>query len=283
MTDATRRPEAKDPAASTDQAPPRPPNRPWRAEGLPRGRPEGGAKPPRDWFGLVARGLLVYAVVFGLLTLQDRLNGPATISYSEFVKQVQAGNVSEVFSRGESIQGTLREARPIPGREGAKETYQRFATERPAFARDDLLASLERSGASVRATPVIQERGTFTNLLISIAPIVLMILFYRWIFRRQQGALGGMFGAGAKKKPVDPETVRVTFEDVAGIDEVKARSPRSSTTCARRRSTATSARGRPRACCCRGPPAPARRCSPGPPPARPRCPSSPPAPRSSSR
>ncbi|HET9596751.1 MAG TPA: ATP-dependent metallopeptidase FtsH/Yme1/Tma family protein, partial [Anaeromyxobacteraceae bacterium] len=227
MSDATRKREANDSSASSDGAPPRPPNKPWRAEGLPRGRPEGGARPPRDWFGLAARGLLVYAVIFGLVTLQDRLNGPATISYSEFVKQVQAGNVAEVFSRGESIQGALREARPVPPREGAKEqdkqkeTYQRFATERPSFARDDLLASLEKSGASVRATPVVQERGTLTNLLISIAPIVLIILFYRWMFRRQQSALGGVFGAGAKKKPVDPETVRVTFEDVAGIDEVK--------------------------------------------------------------
>ena len=41
------------------------------------------------------------------------------------------------------------------------------------------------------------------------------------MFRRQQGALGGLLGGG-KQKRVDPETVRVTFEDVAGIDEVEA-------------------------------------------------------------
>jgi len=39
--------------------------------------------------------------------------------------------------------------------------------------------------------------------------------------KRQQGGLGGMFGMGGKKKPVDPSSVRVTFADVAGIDEVK--------------------------------------------------------------
>jgi cell division protease FtsH len=54
------------------------------------------------------------------------------------------------------------------------------------------------------------------------APILLLVAFYLWMFRRQQRALsGGLFGGGARK-PVDPETVRVTFADVAGIDEVEA-------------------------------------------------------------
>jgi hypothetical protein len=46
------------------------------------------------------------------------------------------------------------------------------------------------------------------------------------VFRRQQQAMGGLggglFGGGEKKKPIDPEDVRVTFDDVAGIDEVEA-------------------------------------------------------------
>src|SRR4029453_12568288 len=46
--------------------------------------------------------------------------------------------------------------------------------------------------------------------------------FYIWMFKRQQGAMGGLLGGGGKQKRVDPETVRVTFEDVAGIDEVEA-------------------------------------------------------------
>src|SRR5919201_5354820 len=163
MTDARPQRAVKDQAANTDKAPPRPPNRPWRAEGLPPGSPGGPPKHPRNWWGVAARAAIIYLVFFGLLTLQDRLNGPQTISYSEFVKQVQAGNVAEVFARGQSIQGALRQPRPVPGKEQQKETYQRFSTERPVFAHDDLLASLERSGANVRATPVVQERGLFTN------------------------------------------------------------------------------------------------------------------------
>jgi cell division protease FtsH len=133
---------------------------------------------------------------------------------------VQAGNVAEIFARGNTIQGALREPRPVPGGK-AGPTYQRFSTERPVFARDDLLGNLERTGAIVRATPVVQERGTLLNLLISVAPLILMVAFYRWLLRRQQAGVGGMFGGGRKQRPVDPESVRVTFADVAGIDEVK--------------------------------------------------------------
>jgi cell division protease FtsH len=213
---------AKERPADTDKKPERPPDRPWRAEGLPPGSKGGPPGPAwRRWLPS-ARWLLIYAVVFALLTLQDRQAGPQTISYSEFRQQVEAANVAEIFARGQSIQGELREARPVPGEEGL--TYQRFATERPVFAQDDLMASLEASKATVRATPLVQERGALFNLLISLAPFLLIVLFYRWMFKRQQaamGGVGGLFGAGKKKQPVDPETVRVTFEDVAGIDEVK--------------------------------------------------------------
>jgi cell division protease FtsH len=78
----------------------------------------------------------------------------------------------------------------------------------------------------VRATPVVQDRGTFVNLLISMAPILLIVVFYWWLFRRQRqalgGGLGGFGGGGSKRKPVNPEDVRVSFDDVAGIDEVEA-------------------------------------------------------------
>ncbi len=208
-------------APNTHGLPQRPPNRPWRTEGLPPGSPGGPPKKPVNRWRLVAQVIVIYGIAFAILTLHDRLNGPVTISYSEFVTQVESGNVAEVFARGDSIQGSLREARPAPGMEQQKVTYRRFSTERPAFAHDDLLANLQKTGTNVRATPVVQERGPLTNLLFSVAPILLWILFYRWMLKRQQSGLEGMFGLGAKKKPVAPESVRVTFEDVAGIDEVK--------------------------------------------------------------
>ncbi len=170
------------------------------------------------------RGLLIYAAVLAFLTIQDRINGPLPISYTEFDKQVEAGNVAEVFARGHTIQGALRAEKPTPEPKprGAGATYKKFSTERPVFAQDDLMIRLAKSKANVRATPLVEERGLLVNSLISFGPILLMVAFYIWLFRKQQQAMGGgLFGGGKTSKPVDPERVRVTFEDVAGIDEVE--------------------------------------------------------------
>jgi cell division protease FtsH len=192
-----------------------PASRPWRTEGLPPGRP---GTPRRRWTFL-AVWILGYLVLFGMFTAQDRLNAPATIAYTEFKSQVASRNVAAVFARGDTIEGELRKAAPLPDQ--ADRTYQQFTTERPTFAGDDLLAELTSGAATVRATPLVQQRGLLTNLLFSIAPFLLLIGFYVWMFRRQQGAMGGLLGGG-KQRRVDPESVRVTFEDVAGIDEVEA-------------------------------------------------------------
>ena len=189
--------------------------KPWRTEGLPKGEPP--KRRPR--WATLAIWLVGYLILFSVLTVQDRLSGPQLVSYTDFKTQVTNKNVSELFARGDSIEGELRKPAPVPGR--ADRTYQQFTTERPTFANDDLLAELTGGGATVRATPLVQQRGFLTNLLISLAPILLLVGFYIWMFRRQQGALGGML-SGGKQKRVDPEKVRVTFEDVAGIDEVEA-------------------------------------------------------------
>ncbi|MCC7009814.1 MAG: ATP-dependent zinc metalloprotease FtsH [Acidobacteria bacterium] len=192
--------------------------RPWRTEGLPN--PAGPPSPQRPrWMRIAAIWIVGYAIVFGVLTIQDRLSGPTLVPYTEFKAQVVGKNVAEVFARGDSIEGQLKKPAPIPGQTAG--TYQQFTTERPTFAGDDLLAELSDGTAIVRATPLVQQRGLLTNLLISLAPLLLLVGFYVWMFRRQQGALGGMIGSGRQKR-VDPESVRVTFADVAGIDEVEA-------------------------------------------------------------
>lgn len=154
------------------------------------------------------------------------MSGPAAIPYTEFKAQVTDKNVAEVFARANTIEGALKKEAPLPGQPADKgqevRKYQKFTTERPTFAADDLLAELTATGAMVRATPLVQQRGVLTNLLISVAPFLLLVGFYVWMFKRQKAAMGGgLFGGGAKK-PVNPDTVRATFEDVAGIDEVEA-------------------------------------------------------------
>ncbi len=172
---------------------------------------------------------LGWLVLFLLTSLQDASTSRVeTISYTEFRAQVEAGNVERVYSRGESIEGVLVEPAPLPaGEDDAGETYQQFETERPTFAQDDLLGELAAHDAVVQATPIVQERGALANLVISLLPLALIVLFWVWLFRRaskrMQGGLGGgMLGGGKKVEPVKPESVRVSFADVAGIDEVKS-------------------------------------------------------------
>ncbi|HLS26520.1 MAG TPA: ATP-dependent zinc metalloprotease FtsH [Beutenbergiaceae bacterium] len=193
---------------------------PWRTEGLPD-EPENS--PPR-WGRIILFILLGWLLLFGLTTTQDVLSSQVvTIPYSEFNQQVDEGNVEEIFARGQSIEGVLAEPATHPETE---ERYEQFTTERPVFAQDDLLRELEAQDAVVQATPVVQERGFFSNLLISLLPLALIVLFWVWLFRRQAramgGGAGGMLGGGKKVKPVEPDEVRATFDDVAGIDEVKA-------------------------------------------------------------
>jgi cell division protease FtsH len=205
-------PDERPPAEKSPAGP-----RPWRTEGL----PAGGATPParRRWTALGV-AILGYLILFGVLTVQDRLSDPEPIPYTEFKAQVSTRNVAALFARGDSIEGELRKPAPVP--DHPDRTYQQFTTERPTFATDDLLTELTAGGATVRATPIVAQRGFIANLLISFAPFLLLIAFYVWIFRRQQSALGGgMLGAGRQRR-VDPESVRVTFADVAGIDEVEA-------------------------------------------------------------
>jgi len=168
----------------------------------------------------MATWLVGYLILFGVLTVQDRLSGPQPVPYTDFKTQVTDKNVAELFARGDSIEGQLKKAVAIPGQQDR--TYQQFTTERPTFASDDLLTELTEGGATVRATPLVQQRGFLTNLLISFAPLLLLVGFYVWMFKRQQGAMAGGLLGGGKQKRVDPETVRVTFDDVAGIDEVEA-------------------------------------------------------------
>jgi cell division protease FtsH len=190
------------------------PARPWRTEGLPKSRPPNQRQ---RWITIAIWGV-GYLLLFGVLTVQDRLSGPQPVPYTEFKTQVSNKNVAELFARGDSIEGQLKKAVPIPGQQDR--TYQQFTTERPTFASDDLLTELTEGGTTVRATPLVEQRGIVTNLLVSLAPLLLLVAFYGWMFRRQQGALGGVLGGG-KQKRVDPETIRVTFDDVAGIDEVE--------------------------------------------------------------
>ncbi len=118
------------------------------------------------------------------------------------------------------IQGTLKKAIQRPGKE-APVSVAMFQTQRPTFATDDLLGKLLSAGVTVNAQPVFVPRSFVSSLILSIAPWLLLIGVYLLIVRKLGSKLGLGLGR-SKAKLYDPAaTPRVTFADVAGIDEVE--------------------------------------------------------------
>ncbi|MFG2771248.1 ATP-dependent zinc metalloprotease FtsH [Streptomyces sp. NPDC048350] len=197
-------------------------DQPWRSEGAPPPQPP-KRKMPGGWGGLILAALVVFLLANLVLSFFNRGDEP-TISYTEFSRQVNAGNVTKIYSKGDAIQGELKNKQPLPN--GDKGDYTKFVTQRPAFADDELWNELTSKGVTVTAEPVVQERSFLANLLISLAPMLLLVALWIFISRRMtsgMGGAGGMLGRKAPPKPVElePGTRRTTFEDVAGIDEVE--------------------------------------------------------------
>jgi cell division protease FtsH len=210
----------------TNPAPPRKsPDQPWRTEGAPEEPPKppnGGRRMHGGWWRLIVTALVVYLLANLVLSYFDQANEP-TISYTEFSKQVNDGNVEKIYAKGDSIQGQLKKEQKNPEGDG---NYTKFNTERPSFAGDDLWTSLTKHNVTVTAEPVVQHRSFLANLLISLAPIIILVAVWVFIARRMSaglGGAGGMLGRKAPPKPVElePGQQRTTFEDVAGIDEVE--------------------------------------------------------------
>ncbi|MFG2870015.1 ATP-dependent zinc metalloprotease FtsH [Streptomyces sp. NPDC048338] len=196
-------------------------DQPWRSEGAPPPPPP-KRKMPGGWGGLILTALVVYVLANLVLSFFNEGDGP-TISYTEFSKQVNAGNVTKIYSKGDAIQGQLKNKQPVPDGDG---DYTKFETQRPAFADDDLWDELTAKGVTVTAKPVVAERSFLVNLLISLAPMLLLVVLWVFIARRMSagmGGAGGMLGRKAPPRPVELEAgdKRTTFADVAGIDEVE--------------------------------------------------------------
>ncbi|MFH8518047.1 ATP-dependent zinc metalloprotease FtsH [Streptomyces gelaticus] len=195
-------------------------DQPWRSEGAPPPPPP-GRKMPGGWGGLLLTALAVYLIANLVLSF---FNGgkERTIAYTEFGKQVTSGNVSKIYSKGDAIEGQLKKEAKVPG---SDEKYTKFVTQRPAFADDNLWAELVKENVTVTAEPVVQQRSFLANLLISLAPMLLLVVLWVFIARRMSRGMGGGmggFGRKAPPKPVELEGAkRTTFKDVAGIDEVE--------------------------------------------------------------
>ncbi len=159
-----------------------------------------------------------------------------TIPYTFFKKQVEAGNVENVSSVGDSIRGSFKTEVTYPPQESqapsAKapasppsdqrkpRTSMRFKTQRPVFADPGLERLLEEKSVVIEA--VDESSSSWFTLLVGFGPTLLLIAAFVWISRRTAAAGGGLFGLGrSRAKRYSEEQPKVTFDDVAGIDEAE--------------------------------------------------------------
>jgi cell division protease FtsH len=171
----------------------------------------------RRWI-LFALALLAFNFYFGSRATQP--SSRVRVPYSPFfLKQVSAGHVKEITSKGTAIQGTFTKQERYAG---SKPTT-RFQTEIPAFANNDALSQLlEKKGVVVNAEPLDTGAPWWQNLLLGFGPTILFLVLLVWLMRRAgnvQNILGS-FGRSSARR-YQPSGDKVTFADVAGIDEAK--------------------------------------------------------------
>ena len=154
---------------------------------------------------------------------------PVKVPYTLFKQEVIRGNVDKIYSRGESMTGRFRHAVLYPAKPDSATGAQPrsaidFSTTLPAFVDPGLESLLIAHGVEISAEPIGQG-NPWLGLLFSFAPALLLIGLYVWAFRRaaKQGVGGGLMGIGrSTARRFDSETAdKVTFEDVAGIDEAE--------------------------------------------------------------
>src|SRR5215218_2286596 len=180
--------------------------------------------PQRPRFGFSPRWIVFVLALLALnLFISSRAMGPESrvrVPYSPFfLQEVKTRNVEEITSKGTDIQGTFK--KEVTFKDSKPTT--RFRTEIPAFAdTDELSQLLQKNDVTVNAEPL--ETGTpwWQTLLFGFGPTILFVVLLFWLLRRAgnvQNALGS-FGRSRARRYA-PSGDKVTFADVAGIDEAK--------------------------------------------------------------
>ena len=150
-----------------------------------------------------------------------------TVPFSPyFLEQVKGGQVGSITTKGDTIQGTFKNKLRYP------RAARRRRPRRCSRPRCRLLERQPAVGAAAGKGRQDQRESTSTSqsllaeLLLGFGPTLLIVGLFVLIFRRAAKSAGGMGALGnfgrSQARRVDPETIRVTFDDVAGIDEAKA-------------------------------------------------------------
>ena len=146
-------------------------------------------------------------MLFNLFQGSSNNRNTSKISFSDFIAATESGNVSEVNINGSNVTGFLNDGRS-------------FSTYVPNYP--NLVDKLNESGVKITAEPSERSMHPLLSVLLSWFSMLLLIGVWIFFMRQMQGGGGKAMGFGKSKAKLLNEAVgKVTFDDVAGIDEAK--------------------------------------------------------------
>ena len=154
--------------------------------------------------------IFIALVVFGLFNLFNNSSenkNSIQLTYSQFLDEVEIGSIKDVVIKGNNITGSYDDGR----------SFKTYAANDPT-----LVDRLNERGVNISAAPLDDGYPSILGILISWFPMLLLIGVWIFFMRQMQGGRGGAMGFGrSKAKLLSENKNKVTFNDVAGIDEAK--------------------------------------------------------------
>jgi cell division protease FtsH len=158
-------------------------------------------------WGVIA---LLLVTLFSLFQRPSGGAAPVEVPYSQFLNDLNSGRVTSVVIQGDKAIGKMEDGK----------TFQTGI-----LPGSDLATRLERSNARVDVRPDTSGEPTLLGVILNFLPMLLLIGVWIFFMRQMQnggGGRGGAMGFGkSKAKLLNENKNRVTFEDVAGIDEAR--------------------------------------------------------------
>jgi len=171
--------------------------------------------------------LVVTSIFLYFWSQFSNLNIPReySISYSQFIEQLDNGNVDTVTLKNSAVSGEFRETRSLYLiSSNNNHDVKHFHTFLPSIQGEDLLGHLQQKGVIINVSPP-EKLSPFWQFIVGFLPWVLIIGIWILIMRRAQGiqgGAGGLFSFGASKAKLhNVEKAQKTFLDVAGMENVK--------------------------------------------------------------
>jgi cell division protease FtsH len=156
--------------------------------------------------------IVIFFLVLALITMfqsQSSRTNATEINYSRFLSEVDNGTVRSVVISGSEVTGKLS-------------TGADFSTYIPGLLDNSLVPRLNAKGVDIQVRPPSSDTPWYLSLLLNLLPILLLVGLWVFMSRQMQNGAGRAMGFGkSKAKLLTEANGRVTFEDVAGIDEAK--------------------------------------------------------------